>query len=281
MRPSLILFLGLLAGLAPLSRAGDEPDPEAAHGELRADLPESLRDKLIDPLTVERRPTFAEGEHLVYKLGWSFFTVARAVLEVNPIELGEAPALELSVRTRTNSFADAFYKVRNLSTSWVAADVSRSLRYTALQKEGGRERDTVASFNPAASTVQYENRLNGEVREPVPILPGTFDPVGIVFFVRSLDFDVGDELVIPTTNGKEFFFTVVRVVERVKRKFALGRYEAFVLEPDIKDLGGVFKRSPDGKVRFFFSADERKLPLRMESEVAVGSFWAELTEIVE
>ena len=74
---------------------------------------------------------------------------------------------------------------------------------------------------------------------------------------------------------------MVRVVDRVKRKFALGRYEAFVFEPDIKDLGGVFKRSPDGKVRFFFSADEQKLPLRMESEVAVGSFWAELTEIVE
>ena len=281
MKNSLILFLVLLAGLAPLLSALAEPEVEALHEKLLADLPDSLRDNLIDPLAVERRPAFADGEHLVYKLGWSFFTVAKSVLEVNPGELEGTPALEISVRTRTNSFADAFYKVRNLSTSWVTEDVSRSLRYTALQKEGGRDRDTVASFNPTESTFQYENRLDGEVREPVLVLPGTFDPVGIVFFVRRLDFDVGDELVIPTTNGKEFFFTVVRVVERVKRKFALGRYEAFVLEPDIKDLGGVFKRSPDGKVRFFFSADEEKLPLRMESEVAVGSFWAELTEIVE
>lgn len=281
MRRSLILSLVLLAGGLSPSWADPGPDTGATRERIRVDLPESLRDNLIDPLTVERQPTFTEGEHLVYKLGWSFFTVARSVLEVNPGEMEGNPALEISVRTRTNSFADAFYKVRNLSTSWVSEDVSRSYRYTALQEEGDRERDTVASFDPVESTVQYENRLNGEVREPVPVLPGTFDPVGIVFFVRSLDFEVGDELVIPTSNGKEFFFTVVRVVDKVERKFALGRYEAFVLEPDIKDLGGVFKRSPDGKVRFFFSADEQKLPLRMESEVAVGSFWAELTEIVE
>ena len=110
-------------------------------------------------------------------------------------------------------------------------------------------------------------------------MPGTFDPLGIVFFVRSLDIAVGDELVIPTTNGKEFFFTIVRVTKKVKRKFGLRqKREAFVLEPDIKDLGGVFKKSPDGKIKIFLSADDEKLPLRMESEVAVGSFWAELSE---
>jgi hypothetical protein len=123
------------------------------------------------------------------------------------------------------------------------------------------------------------NNVNGEQRDPVEILPGSFDPLGIVFFVRSLDFDVGDKLVIPTSNGKEFFFTIVHVVDKVKRKFLIGKREAFVLEPDIKDIGGVFKKSPDGKIRFYFSADEEKLPLRMESEVVVGSFWAELSEI--
>jgi hypothetical protein len=252
-------------------------DSPVAPAELLEDLPEAMRANLVDPFADRPRPDFADGERLRFKLGWSLFTVARTELEVRPVELEDREALRISVKTRTNGFADAFYKVRNLSTSWVSPDVSQSFRYTAVQDEGGRERDTAAVFHPERSLVHYENRLNGEVREPVPILPGTFDPVGIVFFVRTLDFDVGDELVIPTSNGKEFFFTIVRVVDKVERRFASGRREAWVLEPDIKDLGGVFKRSPDGRVRFYFSADERKLPLRMESEVAVGSFWAELT----
>jgi hypothetical protein len=274
MRP-LLACLCLLVPVAGMASAVE--DPPVAHADLLEDLPDDMRANLVDPFAERRQANFADGEQLRFKLGWSLFTVARTELEVRPVELEEREALRISVKTRTNGFADAFYKVRNLSTSWVSPDVSQSFRYTAVQDEGGRERDTAAIFHPEESRVHYENRLNGEVREPVPILPGTFDPVGIVFFVRTLDFEVGDELVIPTSNGKEFFFTIVRVVDKVERRFAYGRREAWVLEPDIKDLGGVFKRSPDGKVRFYFSADDQKLPLRMESEVAVGSFWAELT----
>jgi hypothetical protein len=244
-----------------------------------AGLPDSMREYYVDPLTVPKQPSFVEGEQLRFKLGWSIFTVARSELEVKPDLYREREALKLQVKTRTNGFADAFYKVRNVSTSWVAPDLSRSFQYTADQQEGDRERNTSAFFEE--STARYVNNRSGEEREPVDILPGSFDPVGIVFFVRSLDFDVGDTLVIPTSNGKEFFYTVVRVVDKVKRKFLIGKREAYVLEPDIKDVGGVFKRSPDGSIRFFFSADDEKLPLRMESEVAVGKFWAELTEVVE
>ena len=244
-------------------------------------IPSGMEADLVDPLTVEKTPTFADGEHLEYKLGWSLFTVASAVLEVQPDTYEDQPALRIQLNARTNSFADAFYKVRNTSTTWTAPDMSRSFRYSAEQLEGGRERDTTAYFDPVKLKARYVSHSKGEERAPVDILPGTFDPLGIVFFVRSLEFDVGDQLIIPTSNGKEFFFTIVNVVDKVKRKFLIGKREAYVLEPDIKDLGGVFERSPDGRVRIYMSADTEKLPLRMESEVAVGSFWAELSKIGE
>ena len=233
----------------------------------------------IDPLTIKQPPPFAAGEELAYKLGWGIFTVARSTLAVNPDLYEGQPSQKITLQTRTNSFADTFYKVRNLSTSWVSEDVSHSFKFSAVQEESKRNRDTVATFDPLHLTAQYVNNLNGSEHEEVEIKPGTFDPLGIVFFVRCLDFKVGDEILIPTSNGKEFFYTVVHVRKKVTRKFALGKREAFLLEPDIKDVGGVFKRSEGGRIRFYFSADEEKLPLRMESEVAVGSFWAELTEV--
>jgi hypothetical protein len=268
----------VLATTAPAAFAGSPPaDTEA----IMALLPPGMEDNLIDPLTVAKRPTFATGEQLKFKLGWSLFTVARAELSVEPGGWRDRHALKIRLDTRTNAFADAFYKVRNTSASWVAPDLSRSFQYITRQLEGGDQRDVVAVFEPEERVARYRDNLSGEERDPVAILPGSFDPLGIVFFVRSLDFAVGDELVIPTSNGKEFFYTIVRVVDKVERKFALGRREAWVLEPDIKDVGGVFKRSPDGSIRFYFSADADKLPLRMESEVAVGSFWADLVEIGE
>jgi len=247
--------------------------------QILADLSPELEEDLVNPLTVAKTATFADGERLRFKLGWSLFTVARAELTTVPAMYRGNEALQVRLRARTNAFADAFYKVRNLSVSWITREVGASLLYAAQQSEGGDKRNTQAVFDPAELTAYYENFHKDEVRDPVPILPGTFDPLGIVLFVRTLDFEVGDRLVIPSSNGKEFFFTVVHVVDKVTRRFAFGKEEAFVLEPDIKDLGGVFKRSPDGYIRFFFSTDERKLPLRMESKVAVGRFWAELTDV--
>lgn len=252
-----------------------------AQEEILQQLPAGMEEQLLDPLTVPKLDLYSQGEHLNFKLGWSLFTVARASLAIEPDQYGDVPAMKIVLRARTNGFADAFYKVRNESVSWVAEDVSGSFEYSALQNEGGRERDTRALFDTTALKARYINNLSGDTKGPVDILPGTFDPLGIVYFVRCIDFDVGDELVVPTSNGKEFFYTIVRVTKLVNKKFPIGRMEAYVLEPDIKDIGGVFKRSPDGKIRFYISADERKLPLRMESEVAVGKFWAELVEIAD
>ncbi|MEX0322312.1 MAG: DUF3108 domain-containing protein [Puniceicoccaceae bacterium] len=243
------------------------------------ELPPELAVDYVDPVTVDKAATFATGEKLKFRLGWSLFKVAKATLQVEPDSYNEETSLKISLEARTNSFADAFYKVRNLSTSWVADDMSRSFEYSAVQKEGERNRDTQALFDPVSLKARYKNNSNGEEIGPVDILPGTFDPLGIVFFVRCLDFEVGDRLVVPTSNGKEFFYTFIKVVKKVERRFSLGRYEAYVLEPDIKDIGGVFKRSKNGMIRFYFSADEQKLPLRMESEVAVGKFWAELVDV--
>jgi len=268
--------LTLLLGLTALAAA---PEGEVESAPILEQLPPGMEANLIDPLQVEKNPPFTRGEVLHFKLGWSIFTVASASLSVSPALYEDHPAYTIDLRTRTNAFADSFYKVRNHSISWIADDVSRSLEYRAIQYEGGRERDTQALFNAEDLSARYINHLRGDQEGPVAILPGTFDPLGIVFFIRSIDLKVGEDIVVPTSNGKEFFYTIIHVVKKVKRDFNIGRREAFVLEPDIKDIGGVFKRSPDGMIRFYFSADKERLPLRMESEVAVGKFWAELTEI--
>lgn len=279
---TLIRVAFALIGCGGLARADEiaEPAPPATAAELLAQLPPELAAALVDPLTVAKRPLFAAGEQLRFRIGWSMFTVAHAEMRVEtlPFGGGAESAVRIDLKTRTNSFADTFYKVRNESWSWIAADASHSLEYGAVQQESNRNRDTLVSFDPQQSTAWRHDRIKDEKTAPISVLPGTFDPLGIVFFVRSLSFDVGDVLVIPTTNGREFFFTIVRVTGVTERRFAIGKRRAYILEPDIKDIGGVFRRSPNSKIRFFLSADAQKLLLRMESEVSVGKFWAELTE---
>jgi hypothetical protein len=49
-----------------------------------------------------------------------------------------------------------------------------------------------------------------------------------------------------------------------------------LVEPDLKHVGGVFKKSKNAKLRIWVTADARRIPVKIESEVIVGSFVGEL-----
>ena len=51
------------------------------------------------------------------------------------------------------------------------------------------------------------------------------------------------------------------------------------MEPDLEHVGGVFKRSKDAKVQIWVTADERRIPVKIKSKVAVGSFVGELLSV--
>ena len=57
---------------------------------------------------------------------------------------------------------------------------------------------------------------------------------------------------------------------------ASGLYDTYLVEPDLKQVGGVFKKKRDAKLQIWVSADKWRIPVRVKSQVAVGSFVAEL-----
>jgi hypothetical protein len=273
------LFLGalLLTG-APPPASAEEEEEERRRTFTAEDLTAEQRALITRP-SPERPPRLVHGERLVYEIGWSWFEVGEAVLTLVEADFNGQPAWRMDLTARTNGFADSFYKVRNSTRSWFTRSVSGLLHYEAIQREGSREREIAVKIDPEAWTAQHINRLKGEAQDPISILEGTWDPLSITYFVRSLPLAEGDSYFIPTTNGKNLYLTRVEVKKRQTRKFKAGRQEAFLLEPDIEDLGGVFRRSKNASIRFWFAANERQFPLRMESEVAVGKFWAELVRV--
>jgi len=66
------------------------------------------------------------------------------------------------------------------------------------------------------------------------------------------------------------------VVRRERLKLSSGTYDTYLLEPELKDIGGVFKKSKDAKLQVWITADERKIPVKVKSKVAFGSFVGEL-----
>jgi len=107
-------------------------------------------------------------------------------------------------------------------------------------------------------------------------MPGSFDPLSALYYTRSLALTEKAEIRRPVTDGKKNVIGKANIIKREKITLSNGTYDTFLIEPDIKDIGGVFKESKDAKIQVWVTTDHRRVPVKVKSEVAVGSFVGEL-----
>ena len=221
---------------------------------------------------------FEPGETLTYKLRWKFISAGTAVFQVQPItEMHGNPARHFLLTIRSSSFLDVFYKVRDRVEAYTDLAVTHSLLYRNEQREGSYSRDVTVTFDWEAETAQFENR--GEKLDPIFIYPGTFDPLSIIYHLRMQELVPGNVLKAPATDGKRIVIGGVRVVEKQKVKVPAGKFDAFLVEPELGRMGGVVKRSKAAAVQIWISADRRQIPLKVSGKAKLGSFSAVLVSI--
>ncbi len=218
---------------------------------------------------------FQVGERLEYSLKWGFFPVGSATLEVLPmIRDANETFYVLSFRVRTNSFADKIYKVRTHVESVVSSDFSRSVRYSKKQSEGSTKREIEVNFDYQDLKSCYQVKGGAPIVLEIP--PRVFDPLAIAYLFRLEELSPGKVRSLPTCDGKRLRDIAVRTGEREKISVPAGKFYAFSTIPEMKNLSGVFKKSPDGILKVWYSDDEKKIPVKISSKVIVGSFTANL-----
>ena len=110
-------------------------------------------------------------------------------------------------------------------------------------------------------------------------MPGTFDPLSVFYAFRTRPLRENGRVELHVTDGKELQLGEGRVGRRETINVPAGRFNAFLVEPDMRDVGGVFEESDDATLRIWISDDERRIPVRLSSKVVVGSFHADLVTI--
>ncbi|MCU0573586.1 MAG: DUF3108 domain-containing protein [Syntrophobacteraceae bacterium] len=225
-----------------------------------------------------REAPFKPGEKLTYELSWEFLPAGTARLEVSPVEeYGGGTAHHFVMTVETNAVIDRFYMVRDRLESYTDRPMKRSLLYRKKQREGRHRRDIEVTFDWGRLQAEYSNF--GKKQKPVAVVDGTFDPLSMLYAFRLMPLAESTVVEIPVSDGKKSVMARVRVVGRERIGVNGREYGAYVLEPDLKDLGGVFRKSKGAKVRIWVTDDERRLPVKLTSRVAVGSFVAELREV--
>ena len=222
--------------------------------------------------------SFQPGEKLKFLLRWNIIPAGEAVLMVQPMdEINGEPVFHFVMTAESNSFLDLFYKVRDRVESFTDIGMTHSVLYKNHQREGGTRRNIVVDFDWVNSKVQYSR--DGQKKAPVTLVSGAFDPLGIFYYLRGLDLDKMSSVERPVSDGTKCVIGRGNIVKRQTIRVPAGTFHTLLIEPDLKDVGGVFEKSKDAKIRIWVTADERHIPVKIQSKVVVGSFVGELVKV--
>ena len=217
---------------------------------------------------------FGPGERVDMRVTYAGLLAGRASLAV---ESGGGATLRfVSVAKSQGLFAWLFrYRVDDRTVAEWDAATSCSLGIEKHLREGGAVRDQVVRIDPGTGRVEVEDaKVAGHV---FALEPCVLDVLSALFVTRARGLSEREPLRLPVfDNGKSYLLEVrFRGRDRLDLPEPLGRkVPTVVVEPLLAEGTGLFVKR--GRLTIWLTDDERRVPVRMRSKVAVGSVSADL-----
>jgi hypothetical protein len=210
--------------------------------------------------------SFLSGETLDYELKWLKITGGSARMTISP--QGDDRLRITSVGKSSPGFSRIF-KVRDEIETIVAKEDFSTLRYSKRLDEQGDKIEEVTTIEEGVATRKRRKIKKVDVPRPV------FDPISIIYHLRTLDLSPGkthDFTLI--ADGKVYNVHAV-VVRREVLRTPAGTFNTVVIEPRMS-ASGVAREE---RLWVWYSDDERKLPVRIRTEVNFGAITATLRAV--
>ncbi len=214
-------------------------------------------------------------ERLGFKLYWGFIKVGEAVMEELPnTTAGGQTARHFRLNIRTNGLIDLIYKVRSEFETFTDLEINRSLLYRKQQFEAGTQKTVTVEFDWEKQKASYMN--SGKYEQEIEIVPGAFDPLGILYYLRTVNFAKADRIEAPVTDGKKCMVSSVSLLGTERLQFEGKSFEAYVLQSDMKDIEGLFEKSRDSQFTLWISTDHTRVPLMINIDMFFGTIVCKL-----
>lgn len=245
---------------------------------------------------------FHVPERLVFDLKWIGIKAGTAVLEVREDSGG---GLMIVSTAESDPWVSFFYKVRDrvesvlsdragpgeAETAPLFASADEPVpsetpspgygagvygllptNYHIRTREGRHRKDKEIIFDRSSGKAVYIDHLEDEKKE-AEVPHGVHDPLSSFYLVRTMDLEVGESVYVPVFDSKRLWNVEVQVLRKEKVEVDAGTYDTIVIKPLMKSEG-IF--SSKGDIHIWLTDDERRMPVLLRSEVAVGSIDAEL-----
>ena len=214
-------------------------------------------------------------ESLTYSIEWRLITAGKA--RVDWAGTG-AESAQIKINVESVGLVSKLFRVEDNYLASVGSGLcAQSVEFKA--EEGVRHRETKINFDYANRRADYleRDRVKNTVllAKETDIPPCTHEIAGALYFLRTLNLEPGQSVLLPLTDGKKSAIAKVEAQQREEVKTAAGtfktiRYEAYV-------FNNVLFRRP-AHLYVWLTDDARRLPvqIRVRMQVTIGTITLEL-----
>ena len=220
------------------------------------------------------------GEEMQFKIHYGKIRAGTAYIKVKGImdtDFGRAYLIE--TRAESAKAINAFFKVRDINYSWIGVDDLSSYGYSQSIREGNYVRDEWISLDAAKKIFYGRHKKKGDPNIITGITTGSVqDMLSSLFYVRTQDINTTDELVFDVANREKTYPLVMKIIGKEKVSVPAGDFNCIIVEPFFRGEG-IF--SQKGKrILVWLTDDEKRIPIRMEAEVFIGSVKVSLEKYI-
>lgn len=217
--------------------------------------------------------TFTHGEQLRYRVHYSWINAASITLSVDdkPTLVNGRETYKISAYGRTFKTFDWAFKVRDNFVSYVDKMSIAPLKYFKnVQEDNYRDEDLVY--------YDHEKKFLTGKQKSMEMPAYVQDVVSGTYYARTLDYAsavVGQSFPIDIYLDQEIYNLKFKYLGKEEIKTDLGKITCYKLRPQLV-VDRVFK-DEDG-MTLWISADENKIPVRVEAAIYVGSIKIDITK---
>jgi LysM repeat protein len=217
---------------------------------------------------------FTVGERLKFAVRYFSVLGGYATLEVEALETTQGrPCYRLAAEAHSVFPFSNFYTVDDRMVSRFDAIDSFPWRFEKKVREGGYREAYSVDYQPLAHRAIRLKAGDAPMTFAVP--PFVQDAISTFYYFRLLDFKIGDRVAIPTQAGLKNYELVVEVQGREMIQVEAGRFDCYRLKPNVK-YDNVFQNK--GEILLWVTADRRRMPVKIQSKIAIGAIHIELLE---
>ncbi len=211
---------------------------------------------------------FTPGEKLIFSVLYGPVEAGTATMEVLPMTMmRERLCYHFRTSAQTNSFFSFFFKVNDIVESIMDAETFSSLRFEKHLREGNFRADQWIIFEPDSNLAMYNDGRSFRT------YPRVQDMLSVLYYLRTVDFGVGDTIFVPTHADRKNYPLEIVIHRTELVEVPAGTFVCYIVEPFLKTTG-IFKQK--GRIIVWLTRNRYKMPVRMKSEIEIGSIVANL-----